>query len=94
MEVYANFTGFLWETAKEFNALVVFAEVAALLPPSCCAFCSVQCCSHSTTPLQAIYRHDADAFVCSIATMARASLLVRYGSHDWCMHLLLKSFAS
>lgn len=31
MEVYANFTGFVWETAKDFNALVVFAEVAALL---------------------------------------------------------------
>ena len=29
VEVYANFTGFLWETAKDFNALVVFAEVAA-----------------------------------------------------------------
>ena len=27
MEVYANYTGFLWETAKDFKALVVFAEV-------------------------------------------------------------------
>ena len=27
MEVYANYTGFMWESAKEFGALVVFAEV-------------------------------------------------------------------
>ena len=27
VEVYANYTGFMWESAKEFGALVVFAEV-------------------------------------------------------------------
>ena len=34
VEVYANYTGFMWETAREFKALVVFAEVCchAVLP--------------------------------------------------------------
>ena len=27
VEVYANYTGFMWESAKDFGALVVFAEV-------------------------------------------------------------------
>ena len=38
VEVYANFTGFLWETARDYNALVVFAEVCGLLQPSCSSF--------------------------------------------------------
>lgn len=27
VEVYANYTGFMWESAKDFGALVVFGEV-------------------------------------------------------------------
>jgi hypothetical protein len=27
VEIYANYTGFMWEAAREFEALVIFAEV-------------------------------------------------------------------
>ena len=77
VEVYANFTGFLWETAKETDALVVFAEVACvcLCLPFTCAQDYV--CATALHSFHQVYETNADCFPCSIATMERVSLLVR-----------------
>lgn len=73
MEVYANFTGFMWESAQEMDALVVFAEVRCipllydehtscllLLPYLVCKTCCRWCF----------------LLPCSIATMGKVNLLV------------------
>ena len=39
VEVYANFTGFVWETARDFDALVVFAEVRHHISELSCSAC-------------------------------------------------------
>lgn len=31
MEAYANFTGLMWENAREFGALLLFAEVGTAI---------------------------------------------------------------
>lgn len=35
VETYVNFTGFMWEAAEYFGALLVFVEVSSLVPCSC-----------------------------------------------------------
>lgn len=50
VEVYANFSGFVWETAKEFDALVVFAEVACIC--LCCLSRFQLCSGHVDTTAQ------------------------------------------
>ena len=62
VEVYANFTGFLWETAKDFNALVVFAEVCGLLQAPCCSPAQHHVCAiavHLDNRLKCLFCHAA-----------------------------------
>ncbi len=43
VEVYVNFTGFMWELGSEMNALLIFAEVRILYHACTLANCNVFC---------------------------------------------------